>query len=433
MYVLFVNHLSVSHYLSLTHLFVYHAKNKNKNKHKTKELTILPTPTITTITATTRTPTPNTLSSSSPSSSIKCVSPHVVNGNNNGYVVFEAIYYDNGRSNGRTGGLTQNHSNQLVLAKVKSNNNNNNNNNRIANHNNNNNNVVATTPATMSVTKTEAKNVAAPILVTSTPLTSVLQCNSNTVSTVNCGTIVKKPSIILLTQASLSKLLSSSDLNMINNNNNKTNTNHNNNNNANIHNVNVNNATNVHVNHAHSHHQHDNSNRSKCNITINTTTTTNSNPSTVTQNNSSQLKSVLMINSKSTIETSAGIVTLTSTSAPAPLLPPPNRDVSDEMAKANRAQVHTQAHAKKFEFKLTIFRFCSIPFGRCRYWQTEIYQLRQNRLRNHRQRTHFHRWFDRIMRTRWTMNRAAMTRKRNTNIVKITMIRHQRTISSASY
>lgn len=274
---------------------------------------------MTTITATTRTPTPqNTLSSSSTSSSIKCVSPHVVAGNKNSYVVFEAIYYDNGRANG----TAQNHSNQLVLAKVKNNNNNNQN-----NTNNNNN-------APSSGKKNEAKNVTAPILVTSvsTPLTSVLQCNSNnTVSTVNCGTIVKKPSIILLTQASLSKLLSTSDLNMINNNNNNNNNsnasqnNNNNNTTTHIHNVNAN----VHVNHVHSHHQHETSNRSKCNITINTTT--NPNPSTVTQNNS-QLTSVLMINSTSTIETSAGVVTLTSASAP-------NRDLSDDAAKTNNSQV----------------------------------------------------------------------------------------------
>lgn len=201
---------------------------------------------------------------------------------------------------------------------------NNNNNNQNNTNNNNNNNINA-----LSVTKNETKNATAPILVTSVskPLTSVLQCNSkNTVSTVNCGTIVKKPSIILLTQASLSKLLSTSDLNMINNNNN--NASQNNNTNTNIHNVNAN------VNHVHSHHQHENSNRSKCSITINTTT--NPNPSTVTQNNS-QLTSVLMINSTSTIETSAGVVTLTSTSAP-------NRNLSDDTAKTNNSQASVMAN-----------------------------------------------------------------------------------------
>lgn len=229
----------------------------------------------------------NTQSSSSQSSSIKCVSPNVVTGSNKSYVVFEAIYYENG-----TNGV-QNQPNQLVLAKVK--------NNHI--------NADAKSNVTM---KNNDTNVAAPILVTSvsSPLTSVLQFNNNNNNNNKNhntpSTIVKKPGIILLTQTSLSKLLSASDLNLINNN--------------------ANSNTNI-VNHAHFH-QPDNSNRSKCNITINTTTT---NPTSVSTQINNQLQSVLMINS-STIETTAGVVTLTSTTAP-------NRDAKDEITRANNQQV----------------------------------------------------------------------------------------------
>lgn len=207
-------------------------------------------------------------------------------------MVFEAIYYDNG-----TNGV-QNQPNQLVLAKVK-------NNNHI---------TAAVTDTKTNATKTIETNVTAPILVTSvsSPITSVLQYNNSSAPSTNSGTIVKKPSIILLTQTSLSKLLSANDLNMLNNN----------------ANVSMNSNINT-VGHAHSH-QPDNSNRSKCNITINTTS--HSSPSQI----NNQLTSVLMINSTSTIETTAGIVTLTSTSAS-------NRDVSvsaDDTAKSNNQQVN---------------------------------------------------------------------------------------------
>lgn len=260
--------------------------------YEKKEITIIPTTT-------------NTQSSSSPpslppqsSSSIKNVSPNVVAGSNNkSYVVFEAIYYDNGLNG------VHNHSNQLVLAKVKS------------NHTTNETKVNATTANCDT-------NVTQPILVTSvsTPLTSVLQCNhnnnnNNTTTSLasnnnNNGSIVKKPGIILLTQASLSKLLSANDLNVINNNSN-----------ANT------------ANHAHFH-QHDNNIRSKCNIAINTT-----NPKSTQINN--QLTSVLMINSTSTIETTAGVVTLTSTTGSSQLTAPTNRDVNDDNArKTNQQQVN---------------------------------------------------------------------------------------------
>lgn len=240
--------------------------------NKTKDITIVPTTT-------------NTLSSSSSSSSIKCVSPNVVAGsNNNSYVVFEAIYYDNG-SNG-----VQNHTNHLVLAKMKN------------NH----------TINDKNATKNETNHVAPPILVTSvsTPLTSVLQCNNSTTATASTnGGFVKKPSIILLTQSSLSKLLSVNDLNVINNNSN-TNT----------------------TNHSHSH-QHDNNIRNKCNLVINTT---NSN----TQPNNNHLTSDLMINSTSTIETTAGVVTLTP--ATGLMSSATNRDANDEISKNSNQQVKIQ-------------------------------------------------------------------------------------------
>lgn len=248
-------------------------------KTKKKEIAIVPT-------------TVNTISSSSPSSSItKCVSPNVVASSNTSYVVFEAIYYDNHGSNG-----VQNHSNQLVVAKVKSNQ------------------VVASDANAM---KNET-NVAPPILVTSvsSPLTSVLQCNNNTslISSQN-GAIVKKPGIILLTQASLNKLFSTNDLNVINNN-----TNTNTNNNAN--------------NHIHSH-QHDNNIRSKCNLVISTT-----NPNSIQQKpNNNQLTSVLMINSTtSTIDTTTGVVTLTSTTGP--IQSTGNRNASNDNAQHNNQQVY---------------------------------------------------------------------------------------------
>lgn len=267
----------------LSHLFVCRAIEKHK-KNQIAEITIIPTTT-------------NTISSSSPSSSIKCVSPNVVASGNNSYVVFEAIYYDNG-----TNGI-QNHSNQLVVAKVK--------NSHVTND---------TTTATKNETNVAA---AAPILVTtsvSTPLASVLHCNNTSSSTsassstssstlLHNGTLVKKPGIILLTQASLSKLLSANDLNVINNNSNINTTNH-----------------------AHSH-QHDNIIRSKCNFAI--TNTTNSNP---TQNNN-QLTSVLMINSTSTIETTAGIVTLTSSSTGS-MQSAANRDATNENGKNSNQQVN---------------------------------------------------------------------------------------------
>lgn len=207
-------------------------------------------------------------------------------------MVFEAIYYDNG-----TNGV-QNQPNQLVLAKVK-------NNNHI---------TAAVTDTKLNHTsKTNEKNVTAPILVTSvsSPITSVLQYN-NSASSTNSGTIVKKPGIILLTQTSLSKLLSANDLNMLNNH-------------ANV----IMNSNANTVSHAHTH-QPDNSNRNKCNNTINST-----NHSSSSQINN-QLTSVLMINSTSTIETTAGIVTLTSTSAS-------NRDAAvsaDDTAKTNNQQVN---------------------------------------------------------------------------------------------
>lgn len=191
-------------------------------------------------------------------------------------MVFEAIYYDNG-SNG-----VQNHSNQFVVANVK--------NNHVIND-------------STIVTRNETAPSA---------LTTVLQCNKTSSSstpsnTLQNGTIVKKPGIILLTQASLSKLLSSSDLNVINNNSN-TNT----------------------ANHVHSH-QNDSSNtRSKCNFaTFNSTITTNPNPS---QNNN-HLKTVLMINSTSTIETTAGIVTLTPSTGPTQSAIA-KRDSTDENGKS---------------------------------------------------------------------------------------------------
>lgn len=250
----------------LSHLYVSCKQTENNT-----EITIVPTT--------------KTQSSSSPSSSIKCVSPNVVASSNSSYVVIEAIYYENG-SNG-----VQNHSNQLVLAKVK-------------------NNPVSSDANVMighnaAVTKTET-SVAPPILVTSvsTPLTSVLQCTSATSS--NHCAIVKKPGIILLTPASLSKLLGANDLNVINNNSNQNT-----------------------VNHAHSH-QNDNNIRSKCNIAI-----TNQNP---TQNNNNQLTSVLMINSTSTIETSAGVVTLTASSGT--VANPQCRDATEENGKHASQQVN---------------------------------------------------------------------------------------------
>lgn len=151
-------------------------------------------------------------------------------------------------------------------------------------------------------------NIAPPILVTSvsSPLTSVLQCN-NTSSTPNNGTIVKKPGIILLTQASLSKLLSTSDLNVINNNSN-TNT----------------------ANHTTHFHQHDNNIRNKCNLVISTT-----NPNTTQHQQhktNNQLTSVLMINSTmSTIDTTTGVVTLTSTTGP--IQSGPNRAASNDIGQ----------------------------------------------------------------------------------------------------
>lgn len=257
-----------------------------------KEITIVPT-TRNTLSSSSQ---PQTQPQSQSSSSIKCVSPNVVAGSNKSYVVFEAIYYDNG-ANG-----VHNHSNQLVLAKVKS------------NHKTNDTKANANTNTT---TKCDA-NVAQPILVTSvsSPLTSVLQCNNSTTSlsnnnnsnniSNNNGTIVKKPGIILLTQASLSKLLSANDLNVINNN------------------SNINTANHAHI------HQHDSNIRSKCNIAINSTN------QKFTQINN-QLTSVLMINSTSTIETTAGVVTLTSSTASNQLSSAPNRD--ENAKNTNQHQV----------------------------------------------------------------------------------------------
>lgn len=323
---------------------------------RSKEITILPTAT-------------NTLSSSSQSSSIKCVSPNVVTGSNNSYVVFEAIYYENGNTNG-----VQNQPNQLVLAKVK-------------------NNHINGDAKTNVIMKSDT-NVAAPILVTSvsSPLTSVLQLN-NTCGT-NCGTIVKKPGIILLTQTSLSKLLSASDLNMINNN-------------ANT-NTNINSNINT-VNHAHSH-QPDNCNRSKCNITINTTT----NPSSVSTQFNNQLQSVLMINSTSTIETTAGVVTLTSTSAP-------NRDAIVDTARANNQQVNMNVNFLFHrQFPTNLF-LASIHRHRC--YRIEIYQLHQNQSPNHRsQLKHFRPQCDRKMKIPWMMRQPVMRRRPSMSTVKNMMI-----------
>lgn len=136
---------------------------------------------------------------------------------------------------------------------------------------------------------------------------------------------MKKPGIILLTQASLSKLLTANDLNVINNNSN-TNT----------------------ANHAHFH-QHDNNIRSKCNIPINTTT--NPKPSQI----NNQLTSVLMINSTSTIETSAGVVTLTTSTGSSQPAAAPARESIDENAKNSSQQVNIAALISAIRNRLTIY------------------------------------------------------------------------------
>lgn len=284
-------------------------------------------------------PTTNTLSSSS---SITCVSPNQVASKQNSFVVFEAIYYDN--ANGTT-----NQSNQLVLAKVK-------NNNAITN---------------------DIKNESNPIQ----PILLASNIQNSTTPTTSSTTIIKKPGIILLTQASLNKLLNASDLNAINNNHhnivrdrnselnvitasatkcntinkiivatsNPTNINTNNklidskltNSKSNRNcSDNNNSITNNHV-HAHHNHQINNNNINifnECNSAIDTTNNeTQTNHNHNSNNNNNQLKSVLMINS--TLETTAGVVTVTSTTVPIQSI---NRESSDEQAstKTNDQQVN---------------------------------------------------------------------------------------------
>lgn len=261
------------------------------------------------LTTTTNTQT-SSLSPSSSSSSIQCVSPNVVTGSKNKFVVFEAIYYDNSNTN------------QFVLAKVKN--------------------------AQMDTTTK---------LDPQTPMTSVgpatpITTTTTTVATTNGG-VVKKPGIILLTQASLSKLLNSSDLNVINNNFNGRNRNNEhddstksiamnstmnsipNNNNTIIIAPSTNNQSNStnHIdcnnrilttsNHVHHPHQneHLNNHFNKCNSQIH-------NHFNQSQNHNNPYKSVLMINSTSTLETTAGIVTITSTTGTTSA--PIKRDENDD-------------------------------------------------------------------------------------------------------
>lgn len=329
----------------------------------------------------------------------------------NSFVVFEAIYYDN--ANGGTPIPT----NQLVLAKVS----------RqtpigaIAKEKN----EAQTRPMLAAVQNNDMTTnglnrvpvnnngpAATSILLTTTPSNPPNHSNSST----NGATFVKKPpGIIVLSQASLSKLLTASDLNVINNNHNSRNRNSESTDadeqivkmdtshapkpsshhillqtnklhttaatthlaalktksiiadaptvpnkviiastNANIaatttitatnpsanklhsdlistsnNNTVMNNnpSTNTTINHAHAHH-----NNNCFNIQChNVNSATNTNQSHLITNHN-QLKTVLMLNSTSTLATTAGIVTVTSSAAAVPTIGPNQSAVKEELS-----------------------------------------------------------------------------------------------------
>lgn len=135
-------------------------------------------------------PTTNTISSSqlTSSSSITRVSPNLLTAKAKSFVVLEAIYYDNG-----TGSTPQ--SNQLILAKLK-----------------NGDSMAGKMEAKCNQSISNATNL------------NLVESNIHTITTTTpttaSPTIIKKPGIILLTQASLNKIFCSGDLNVLNNNNN---------------------------------------------------------------------------------------------------------------------------------------------------------------------------------------------------------------------
>lgn len=279
----------------------------------------------------TLTSTTNTSSSTTSTSFIKCVSPNLVTGTNNSFVVVEAIYYDSLNSN------------QFVLAKVKNAQTNTINANANAN--------VNASESMLTMTKCEQNVAQKPIIVTSVAQNSNNLATPSTPSTTNGGNgnVVKKPGIILLTQASLSKLLQANDLNVINNNhfNGRNRNNENDDANAtkmnstnriiiapsNIHANNINisqtiNSTNhtdnnnikrilTTSNHVHAHHTNENN----TNI-VNQIQIQNNNP----------FKTVLMINSTSTsmLETAAGIVTITPTTGSLASVPIKRENTDDD-------------------------------------------------------------------------------------------------------
>lgn len=185
----------------------------------------------------------------------------------------------------------------------------------------------------LTMSKCEQNVAQKPIIVTSVAQNSnnLTTCVTQSATISGNGTVVKKPGIILLTQASLSKLLHANDLNVINNKNFNGRNRNNENDDANatkmdsgnriiiapsnIHanNININQTINsinhtdnnnikrilTTSNHVHAHHTNENN----TNIIIDQNQNQNNNP----------FKTVLMINSTSTsmLETAAGIVTIT--------------------------------------------------------------------------------------------------------------------------
>lgn len=275
----------------------------------------------------TLTSTTNTSSSTTSTSFIKCVSPNLVTGtNNNSFVVVEAIYYDNSNSN------------QFVLAKVKN-----------AQMNAINANANANAIESMLTMKKCEQNIEQkPIIVTSVAQNSSNLTTCVTPSTTNgCnGNVVKKPGIILLTQASLSKLLHANDLNVINNNNFNGRNRNNENDDANATKMNSNNRiiyapSNIHANNIDINQTINNTNHTDNNNIKRILTTSNhvhahhtneNNTNIINQNQNNPYKTVLMINSTSTsmLETAAGIVTITPNTGSLATVPIKREHIDDD-------------------------------------------------------------------------------------------------------
>lgn len=205
----------------------------------------------------------------------------------------------------------------------------------------------------LKMTKCEQNVAQKPIIVTSVAQNSNNLTTCVTPSTMNGGNgnVVKKPGIILLTQASLSKLLHANDLNVINNNNFNGRNRNNENDDANATKMNSGNriiiapsnihANNININQTINSTNHTDNNNIKRILTTsnhvhahhtNENNTNISNQNQTQNQNNNPFKTVLMINSTSTsmLETAAGIVTITPTAGSLATVPIKRENTDDD-------------------------------------------------------------------------------------------------------